>query len=230
MTEALPQAILFDWDGTLVDTIPGLRLAHNHVRTSFGHLPWTEEEFYSNLRHSSRELYPRIYGERSQEALDELYRYIGENHLSHLNILPNAPELVEFIQRQGIPFAVVSNKRHDYLVKEVTHIGWHEHFYCMLGAGVAARDKPAPDPVIMALEKAVSVLEPVRTWFVGDTETDMLAARDSGCLPVLITHGKEHKALIETYKPYLVVKDCGELLKILETRVAGACRSEIKAC
>lgn len=227
---ALPQAVLFDWDGTLVDTIPGLRLAHNHVRTYFGHPPWTEDEFYANLRHSSRELYPHIYGADAEAALTELYRYIGESHLEHLSILPCAPELVAFLGRQAIPFAVVSNKRHDYLIKEVTHVGWHELFYFMVGAGVAARDKPAADPVLMAMAKAASPLDPARTWFVGDTETDMMAARDSGCLPVLITHGKDHAALIETYRPHVVVKDCAGLLKVLENRAFGAEGAEIKAC
>jgi len=224
----LPEGIIFDWDGTLVDTIPGLRIAHNHVRTRMGYPDWTEAEFYQNLKHSSLELYPRIYGPQSAEALEILYSFIEENHLQYLSVLPGAIELLEFLKAQAIPHAIVSNKKHKYLLREIEHLGWPERFFCSLGAGSALKDKPAADPVLMVLERALSPLHPSQTWFVGDTETDLLAAQAAGCPAVLISHGKDHGPLIETYNPYIVVKDCGALLSILQR--AAAAKSEIKTC
>ena len=101
MTDFRPKAVLFDWDGTLVDTLPGLRIAHNHVRTYMGFPQWTEEEFRTNLKHSSRELYPRLYGDRWQEAFDELYKFIEDHHLSYLNILPCAQDLLDCLEAHG---------------------------------------------------------------------------------------------------------------------------------
>jgi phosphoglycolate phosphatase len=215
MTIRFPQAIIYDWDGTLVDTLPGLRLSHNHVRTSLGYPEWTEEEFRSNLKHSSRELYPRIYGDQAEKAMTILRDYIEANQLSHLNIQPNAPELLAFVAEQRIPQAVVSNKRHEGLVREINHLGWMKYFYCALGSGQAAKDKPAPDPILLALRKAEKYFEPPSIWFVGDTETDLLAAAAAGSPSVLITHKNDRSALIRDFKPYMVANDCEHLQSVI---------------
>ena len=91
---ARPAAIFFDWDGTLVNTLPGLRNAHNHVRTSYGYDAWTEAEFRANLRHSARELYPRIYKENADEAIRRLYNYVKTHHLATLEVIDGAVDLL----------------------------------------------------------------------------------------------------------------------------------------
>lgn len=217
-----PEAILFDWDGTLVDTLPGLRRAHNHVRVLYGLEAWDEEQFTSNLKFSARELYPRIYGDKAQAAMDTLYAFVMENHLEHLTVLPGAEALIRFLRAQDIPVGLVSNKRHEVLLREVSHLGWNDLFFCVLGAGSAARDKPWADPILMALEKALQPLPKGSAWYVGDNETDLMAARDSGCPAILLTHGKDRKNLVSQYSPLYVAHDCSALADLLH--------SKMKAC
>lgn len=212
----LPKAILFDWDGTLVDTIPGLRIAHNHVRTTMGYEPWTEAQFWENLKYSARELYPRVYGEQSPDALKILYEYIDNNHLKYLKVLPHAQDLLNLLDNRRIPYGLISNKRHEYLLKEISHIGWENRFFHAIGAGVAARDKPAADPVHKIFELGGVSFEPQDVWFVGDTETDLATGQAFGCSTVLITHGRNMKGLIETFKPLHVVNDCSEILALFQ--------------
>ena len=211
-----PDAILFDWDGTLVNTLPGLRLAHNHVRGLYGLEQWSEDQFMQNIKFSARELYPRIYGDKATEAMDKLYGFVMERHLDHLEILPGAEDLVMFLHGQGIPIGIVSNKRHQVLIRETDHLGWHEKFFCVLGAGMAARDKPWADPVLMALEKCTGPLTPEKVWFVGDSEADLQAAGEAGCPAILITHGRDRQDLIGRFGPMIVTDDCHGLLNILE--------------
>jgi phosphoglycolate phosphatase len=211
-----------------VDTLPGVHKAHNHARTSLGFPPWSKEEFSLNTTYSARELYPRIYGERAAEAMDILYKYVDENHLDYLHVMPHAARLLQFIRGQDILIGLVSNKRHEYLLREVEHLGWSDLFYCILGAGVAARDKPAGDPITMALEKATAPLHASRAWFVGDTVTDLLAAAAAGCPSVLITHGQDRSELVAVHKPLIVAEDCLNLLEIIFD-VLGA-SPEISAC
>jgi phosphoglycolate phosphatase len=208
----LPKAVIFDWDGTLVDTIPGLRIAHNHVRTTMGYEPWTEAQFWENLKHSARELYPRVYGAQSDKALGILYEYVDNNHLKYLKVLPHAQEVLNFLDRNRIPYGLISNKRHEYLLKEVSHIGWEKRFFAAIGAGIAARDKPAADPVHKIFELGCISFAPDDVWFIGDTETDLATGQAFGCPTILITHGRDMKGLIETYKPLHVVASCEELL------------------
>jgi phosphoglycolate phosphatase len=228
MTLKAPEAVIFDWDGTLVNTLPGLRLAHNHVRTSLGHPPWTEAEFMANLKYSSRELYPKIYGDKAQLAFETLYKFIEKTHIDHLDVLPGAEDLLIFLQEHRIPAGLASNKVHNYLVRETEHLGWDQYFYCILGSGKAARDKPAADPILLALQLAKIPLAPEKIWFVGDTVTDLLAARESGSIAVLITHGQDRRALIEEHKPALVVEDCAHLRQTLQDLFYG--NSKNKAC
>ena len=68
-----PRAVLLDWDGTLVNSLQSIFDAHNHTRVAMGHPAWTWDEYKVHMRSSSRELYPKLYGDRSQEAMDILY-------------------------------------------------------------------------------------------------------------------------------------------------------------
>ena len=226
----LPKAVLFDWDGTLVDTIPGLRMAHNYVRTSLGFEPWTEAQFWENLKRSSRELYPDVYGDRAGQALKILHDYVDANHLNHLSELQYAKAVLQFLSGCGIPCGVVSNKRHDVLLREIDHLGWKDFFFDAMGAGVAARDKPSADPLFLMLDRTSRGLLPQEVWMVGDTETDIAAGMAAGCPTILITHGKDQTGLISQYKPLYVVNNCGELLALLqpERKINLAMRNAIE--
>lgn len=207
-----PTAIIFDWDGTLVDTLPGLRLAHNHARVQMGFPEWTEQEFFANLKHSARELYPRLYGDDSARAMEILYDYVEKNHIQHLHVMPDALSLLNFLHDARIPIGIVSNKNQKYLEREIAHLGLTQHFFCIFGAGVATRDKPAGDPITLALTKAAPPLQASQIWFIGDTVTDLLASQAAGCPAILLTHGQDKTELISLYKPLFVAANCGELL------------------
>lgn len=198
--------VLFDWDGTLVDTIPGVLEAHNHVRAAHGLDPWTLPWFKANMRQSALKLYPEIYGDRSQAALDMLYGYIEDNHLRKLTPMKGAKDLLDALRRHRVPMALVSNKKHKYLMREVGHMGWQDHFRAAIGAGIAERDKPDPDPILKILNdcgwKAADAL------YVGDTETDLQASGAAGCRTVLITNAEDKGDLVKKYAPFAVMEDC----------------------
>lgn len=211
-----PDAIFFDWDGTLVDTLPGLLIAHNHVRTHFGLEHWTNDQFHQEMKFSSRELYPKIYGDRTDEAITILRDYMDKNIIKHLTPLKNAEVALRRIHKAGIPIGIVSNKRHEFLTREIEHLGWGRYISVEAGSGFAARDKPSGDPIRKALSAINIKPEESVVWFVGDTETDMLAAADSACLSVLILHGESRDALIEKHSPAYVLQDCQDLLVTLD--------------
>lgn len=212
-----PQTLLFDWDGTLVDSLQGIFAAHNHVRVTMGHPQWTWDEYKVHMRSSSRELYPQLYGDRAAEAIDVLYDFYGAHHLAGLSVLPHAPELLAAVRGQGIPMGVVSNKKHEMLLREAAHLGWGDYFgAALVGAGAAERDKPAADPVSMVLKIMNISPDPAAIWYVGDTITDLQTAQAANCNAVLVLNGEDKSALISEFSPYLVVQDCGELAAILQ--------------
>jgi len=180
-----PRAILFDWDGTLVDNWPVIHGALNDTLVAFGHAPWTMAETMERVSRSQRDSFPIIFGARWEAARDRFYARFAERHLADLAVLPGAPELLEAIAEAGIWMGVVSNKRGDFLRHEVAHLRWTHLFGSVIGATDAAEDKPSAAPVRLALQPS-GVASGPEVWFVGDSATDLQTARNAECTALLV--------------------------------------------
>jgi phosphoglycolate phosphatase len=207
-----PSAIFFDWDGTLVDSMAALHAYYNHVLIHFGMPPITLEQAQSNIRRSAREVFPEIFGGKAEEALSVFYSFVETEHLKHLRAFDGAEDFLNSLATHNIPMGIVSNKKHSFLLKEITHLGWDKYLISNIGAGVANKDKPAPDPLLRAAEQINMFATNYNIWYVGDTETDMQAAEAAGFQLIFIEHGLGRRADCQKHglNPYFV-KDLGEL-------------------
>jgi phosphoglycolate phosphatase len=206
------KAIIFDWDGTLVDTCGLILDAHNHVRKHYNVPLWTMNDFLGRASKSAREYYPEIYGDKAEEAQIVLYEFVADHHLKYLKAMSQVEELCDVIKVQNIPMALVSNKRHDFLHKEVDVMGWRDYFSSIIGAGHAARDKPAIDPLVMAMAEISPDLKAADILYIGDTETDLLTAQNAGAPNVFIQSDQPRPDLIEKYAPNYAFLSISELL------------------
>lgn len=204
------RAIFFDWDGTLVDSLPFLHRAHNHVRTHFGFPSWSMDEYRQAMKFSARQLYPQLYGDRTDDALDVLKDFVIAHHLDFLEPIDGAVELVRGLHAAGFPLGVVSNKRHIFLTREVDHLGLAPYFQAILGAGEAENDKPAADPLLLALSRA-GLSPGADVLYVGDTEADLSCATAAGCGAAFLYFEEPENLLINKHNPEIVVRDCRAL-------------------
>ena len=180
-----PTALLFDWDGTLVDSHPVLAAAMNETLKAFNREPWSYEQWQAWLGLSARDAFPKVFGGAWDDARRIYLEAYGELHLERIQLIKGAAELVEALIEISIPMSVVSNKTGEYLRKEALHFGWSESFSVFIGSGESSRDKPAPDPVYDALTSLV--IEPSsRTWFIGDNNVDVACGRAAGCTTILV--------------------------------------------
>ncbi|MCF8480136.1 MAG: HAD family hydrolase [Rhodospirillum sp.] len=179
-----PKAILFDWDNTLVDSWPCIHKAMNTTLVAMDHPTWTFEETRARVALSMRDAFPTLFGDRWEEARDVFFGAFKEIHLEMLVALDGAWTMLETLAARGIYLGVVSNKTGPYLREEADALGWRGLFGALVGAGDAQRDKPAPDPVHMALVPAGLTPGP-DVWFVGDTHVDLACAKASGCTAIL---------------------------------------------
>lgn len=209
-----PRALLFDWDSTLVDNWKSIEEALNTTLVAMGHAPWTTEEIRARVRESMRESFPRLFGDRWEEAKKIFYDTIMARHLDHLAALPGADDLLRALSADGYYLGVVSNKTGSILRREAAHLGWDVLFKQLVGAGDAPQDKPHSAPVALALSG--SGVEPGRdVWFVGDTAIDMTCARRAGCAPILVAGaGAEHDDFSSAPPDYQVL-NCVELLALV---------------
>ncbi len=210
-----PKAILFDWDNTLVDTWPAIHQAINATLTAFGLAPWSFDETRGRVRRSMRESFPELFGERWEEAAEFFYGRFESTHLEKLEPLPGAAAMLEELQAAGIYLGVVSNKKGDYLRREVSHLGWGSHFGRIVGALDAARDKPAVESVHMALEGAGMACDSGAVWLAGDTDIDLECAHNAGCVPVLIRETASQPGEFARYPPALHAESCQALCKLV---------------
>lgn len=220
-----PRALLFDWDNTLADNWGAIHRALNETFAAMGHPPWTLAETRLRVRESLRDSFPRMFGDRWREAKTVFYAAIETTHLETLIALPGADAALRELAAGGAVLGVVSNKRGTLLRREAERLGWRGLFHRLVGAGDAARDKPAPDPVHLALDGS-GISPGPDVWFVGDAAIDMDCARRAGVSGVLVGPAPGEEAAIAALAPALRVRDCAELPSLVEAAGRSISRTQ----
>jgi phosphoglycolate phosphatase len=178
-----PEAILFDWDNTLVDGWAAIQAGLNAAFRAFDLPEWDRPTVLARVRTALPESFPGYFGAEWERARDIFYAEVRATHLGVLHPMPGAAAMLAALH--PLPMGVVSNKHGPLLRAEAAHLGWEAHFGTLVGAGDASADKPDAAPLLMALAALGRPPGP-GIWYVGDTALDMQAARAAGCLPVLL--------------------------------------------
>ena len=178
-------AILFDLDGTLLDTLGDLHAATNAVLRAFGYPERTIDEVRRFVGNGARVLIQQAVPEGEGHRVDEVLSAFQTYYAAHCDILtcpyPGIPELLAELGEK-YPLAVVSNKP-DRAVKELAKI----YFPALYARGESADcpRKPAPDMVYAAMK----ALDADRCVYVGDSEVDVLTAKNAGVPCLSVTWG-----------------------------------------
>jgi phosphoglycolate phosphatase len=213
-----PRAILFDWDNTLVDSWATIHEALNFLMRRMERPEWSLAETRERVRLSLREAFPLYFGDRWEEARDIYLERFRAIHLERLMPLPGREAMLRDLAGQGVYLGVVSNKTGNLLRREVARLGWTELFGSIVGAGDAPLDKPACDPVHIALAPS-GVPAGDEVWFVGDTAIDMECAENSGCVAVFLGNSEPAEAFAREFArfaPLLRFSDGASLFRSLE--------------
>ena len=191
MMDRLPQAVLFDLDGTLADTAPDLIAALERLRAELG-LPRIET---GGLRaHASRGANAIL--ELGLPELDAAERdafrarYLDDYQARcwvASRPFEGMPEFLDCLDAADVAWGVVTNKLARFAHPVLEQAGWAERSGCLVAGDTTSRAKPAPDPVLAACS-ALNV-DPGGVVFVGDDERDVLAGRAAGTLTVAALWG-----------------------------------------
>jgi phosphoglycolate phosphatase len=207
-------AVLLDWDNTLVENWLAIQAAFNAARAAFAMEPLDLDQIKVQARHSSREVFPLVFGEGWQEARDIFYAHFAAHQLGGLRVMPGAGALLDLFADYRLPLGVVSNKRGDMLRREIAHLGWSERFLAVIGAQDAPADKPDPAPVHLAVSR-MGIAAAAGVWLVGDTDIDMRAAVAAGCVPIFVAPRPEDQTFLPTVEPALRCHNCMELIDFI---------------
>ena len=207
-----PTAFFFDWDNTLAENWQAVEEAINAARQSCGLPAWSPQEVKNNAKLSLRDNFPRWFGEKWEDARDVFYENFKVQHLKTIRLLPAVDELLTFLTAEKIPCAIISNKSGEYLRSEVTTLGLLHHFFAIIGAGDAEKDKP-DRAVIDKAKKELLEMQTRNIWFVGDTDVDMECARTGECIAVLVN---SDEVQAKTIKADHYLRSCKELLTLVK--------------
>ncbi|WP_052046026.1 HAD family hydrolase [Candidatus Paracaedibacter symbiosus] len=207
-----PEAILFDWDNTLVSSFEIIKKSMNAALSYFDKPVWSDAEIRQYTQLSAKDGLPVIFGDHWPKALDIFSECYQNNVANMLTALPGALSLLQAGKQANIPMAVISNKRSKFLHHEIKQFGWESFFQVIIGSGDLAEDKPSPLPVYHVLEQMGLEAGPA-IWFVGDAPVDWHCAEASGCLPIPIGEG-----VVEAKNYAQFVANYLELEKILLKR------------
>ena len=215
MLNSAPKAVLFDWDGTLVNSWPIIHESMNQTLEAMGHVKWTVEETNERVRRSLREAFPPIFGDRWEEARDIFYSAYRAVHLERVEKKEGAEELIEVLFKLGVYLGVVSNKSGGHLRAESKKLGWDRYFEGrLIGATDARRDKPATDPVYMALTGS-GISPGSDVWFVGDTWVDIACGRAANCYTILIGENTPDEPEFVDHPPHEYFLNCRVLMEVV---------------
>jgi phosphoglycolate phosphatase len=188
----IADAILFDLDGTLVDTAPDLALALNELRRRHGLPPLPFEAIRPHASHGARGLLAAGFGlDPTMPEFPAMRSEFLELYAHHLcdrtTLFPGMADMLTLIESRGLPWGVVTNKPARFTRPLLAALGLSERAACVVSGDSTANAKPHPEPLLMAA--ATLGLPPERCLYVGDAERDVAAARAAG-MPVLVaTYG-----------------------------------------
>lgn len=214
--------VLFDLDGTLVHTAPDLAYAANLMLRELGR----PEQPYDRIvdwigsgmgRLVKRALTGKMNGEPAPEVFERglagFKQHYGEILTRYSRAVPGAVEVLDALAAGGFALGCVTNKPHAFARPLLDRLGLSKHM-CIIVAGdtVAAR-KPDPLPVQYACEQ-VGVAA-ARAVMIGDSSSDMLAARAASVHSIAVTYGYNHGQDMREFEPDFVVDSLAEVPQYL---------------
>lgn len=187
--------VLFDLDGTLVDTAPDLGHALNEVLRERGLASRPLEELRPHASHGSRGLIVHAFGFGPEHAefaaLRERFLAIYSRHLMvDTRLFPETEALLQALERAGRRWGVVTNKPAWLTDPLMEGLGLHTRAACIVSGDTAARPKPEPDPLHHACE--LLGCEAAECLYVGDAERDIIAGNRAGMTTLVALFGYLH--------------------------------------
>jgi len=218
-----PEMVLIDVDGTLVDSVPDLAFCVDAMMNQLG-MPERGER---RVRHwvgngverlVKRALVNQIDGEpdealfaRALPVFEALYR---ENTSKRSCLYQGVKEALDFLQTTTVRIGCVTNKASQFTLPLLQDLGIRDYFEIVICGDMVERKKPDPMPLLQAAEQLET--EPQASLMLGDSMSDVNAARAAGFQIVCMSYGYNHGEDIRDYNPDAVVDSMVEIKDIVD--------------
>lgn len=211
--------VIFDMDGTVLDTLDDLAASVNYVLQKYGMPARSKKEyrlFFGNgIRYALRCAVPPQYSDEVVDGMIPLFReYYNQHCLDRTVPYSGIPELMEELKKQGYKMAIVSNKI-DSAVKELNHRFFSDFVSVAVGEKPGIRRKPAADTVLAALAELNSSAD--EAVCVGDSEVDLQTAGNAGLPCIAVLWGFRDKDFLSENGATFFADTPNDILSILKS-------------
>lgn len=226
-------AVIFDLDGTLLDTIGDLADAGNHALQTGGFPTHSETGYMQMVGDGIRELVTRMLPEgardpeRISETLIRMEQYYERHWHQRTRLYPGIAGLLDELTANGSRLAVLSNKPHVFTVAMVAEFLGRWPFDPVIGASPDRPKKPSPETALTIARQWR--IEPANCLIVGDSEPDIRTARAAGMVSVAVDWGFRSEELLRRESPDCIIRSPDEFPDILEKFGFSVTRPEDQA-
>tara|TARA_Y100001970_G_scaffold16754_1_gene18861 strand:+ start:1282 stop:1965 length:684 start_codon:yes stop_codon:yes gene_type:complete len=223
MTQKL--TILFDLDGTLIDTAPDLMGAHNHVMKKYGYPTKSTSEIRNLVGRGAGVMIGRsIWGQAKKEfgkiddenikkeMVKEFLDFYGKNILRESTLINGVKEFLTWSKKEKISMAVCTNKPEHLAIDLLKKINIYDFFEYVAGSNTFSYCKPDPRHLTSVIEILGGDIS--KSIMIGDSETDAESARNAGIPMILLEDGYTEKKVSEIHHNHLI-KDFKGIEKII---------------
>jgi len=217
--------ILFDLDGTLVDTAPDLMKAHNYVMKKYGYKSKSTEEIRNlvgkgasaligrSLWGNAKEEFAKINNKKIKtEMVKDFIGYYGKNILNESTLINGIKDFLKWCKEEKISMAVCTNKQEHLAINLLKKIGIYDYFEYVAGSNTFDYCKPDPRHITNIIEILNGDIK--KSLMIGDSETDANAAKSASIPMILLENGYTERNTSEIYYNHLI-KDFVGIEKII---------------
>ena len=193
MTNKHPlQAVLFDLDGTLLDTAPDFAVVVNQLRRRYGKPALDYASIRSTVSHGARALVTLAFelheGDKGFEALRQELLQLYGNHLAvKTTPFPGINDLLDWLDRENLPWGIVTNKPRLYAEPILHSLALSARCHALVCPDDVARTKPHPEPLLLACEQIACAAS--HAVYLGDHRRDIEAGQNAGMKTIAVNYG-----------------------------------------
>ena len=219
--------IIFDLDGTLVDTAPDLMSAHNHVMKKYGYPTKSTAEIRNLVGQGAGAMIGRsIWGQAKKEfgkindqkikaeMVKDFISFYGKNIINESRLINGTKEFLKWCKEKNISMAVCTNKQEHLAIDLLKKIAIYNYFEYVAGSDTFDYCKPDPRHITSIIEILDGDIK--KSLMIGDSETDANAAKAASIPIILLENGYTEKNTNEIYHNHLI-KDFIGVEKIVST-------------
>lgn len=216
METAKYKAVVFDMDGTILDTLEDLKQSVNHILRKYGYGERSLAEIKTFVGNGIKPLILRSFPESAQIDVEIIYpefmQYYNEHSADNTYPYKDIPYVMQALKERGVKVAIVSNKPND-AVKALADKYFSGLYDASVGEMKGLNKKPAPDEVYHALN--LLGIDKSDAVYVGDSDVDLMTAKNSGLDSISVSWGFKTRAFLEDLKAKNIIDRPKELLDLI---------------